>query len=61
MSIISTSKPNVFVIPNISLTPDCFVAFIGTIVEPVNDPIGFIGSIFDIKSFEGAICDDCNC
>ena len=59
--VITKSKPNTFVIPNFSLTPDCFVGFIGTIVEPVNEPIGFIGSIFNMRVFEGDICDDCNC
>ena len=59
--VITKSKSSAFVIPNISLTPDCYVGFVGAIIEPVNDPIGFIGSIFNIKTFEGNICGDCDC
>jgi len=58
--VITKSKPNTFVIPNFSATPDCFIAFIGTITEPVDNPLGFIGSIFDTRVFEGSICDNCN-
>jgi len=59
--VVTKSKPNTFVIPNFSPTPDCFIAFIGDIVEPVDEPIGFIGTILETRAFTGDICDNCNC
>ena len=58
--VLTKSKPSTIVTPNFSATPDCYVGFIGAIVEPVNEPVGFIGSISGIRVFEGRICDNCN-
>jgi len=36
-------------------TPDCFTGFIGTLVDPDNDAIGFIGAISEQNGFTGSI------
>lgn len=38
-------------------TPECFVAFIGAIVDPAVSPVAFIGAITDTTGFTGAITD----
>jgi len=36
-------------------SPDCFTGFIGTLVDPDNDAIGFIGAISEQNGFSGSI------
>lgn len=39
-------------------TPDCFVAFVGTITDPTLDKVAFIGTITDTLAMIGTINDD---
>ena len=38
-------------------SPDCFVAFVGTIVDPAVNPAAFTGTITGITAFTGTITD----
>jgi hypothetical protein len=37
------------------ITPDCFVGFIGTLVDPAMEPCGFVGAISENNGFNGSI------
>ena len=39
-------------------SPDCIVAFIGTITPPLDDAIGFKGTIYPLIAFNGIIVDN---
>ena len=39
-------------------TPDCFVAFVGTITDPTLDKVAFLGTITDTLAMIGTINDD---
>lgn len=51
---ITKSKSNTFVIPNFNPTPDCFIGFIGTIID-ADEALGFVGTITDTTAFVGSI------
>ena len=38
-------------------SPDCFVAFVGTITDPVLDKVAFLGTITDTLALVGTIDD----